>query len=61
MSAAYTFKKIINNMKNILLDIRWVIVVIPAVIGFLPMFGGALVSAPVVKEITQEMGISNER
>jgi len=61
MSAAYTFKKIINNMKNILLDIRWVIAVIPAVIGFLPMFGGALVSAPVVKEITQEMGISNER
>lgn len=61
MNAAYTFKKIVNNMKNILLDIRWVIAVIPAVIGFLPMFGGALVSAPVVKEITQEMGISNER
>ncbi|NIM03882.1 DUF401 family protein [bacterium] len=61
MSAAYTFKKIINNMKNIISDIRWIIAVVPAVIGFLPMFGGALVSAPVVKEVTQKMGISSER
>ena len=61
MKAAYTFRKIVDNMKNILLDIRWIVAVIPAVIGFLPMFGGALVSAPVVKEVTQEMGISNER
>ncbi len=61
MTAAYTFKKIISNMKNILSDIRWIIAVVPAVIGFLPMFGGALVSAPVVKKVTQEMGISNER
>lgn len=61
MNAAYTFKKIIDNMKNIFSDIRWIIAVVPAVIGFLPMFGGALVSAPVVKEVTEEMGISNER
>jgi len=61
MNAAYTFKKIISNLKKILLDIRWIIAVVPAVIGFLPMFGGALVSAPVVKEVTQEMSISNER
>ncbi len=61
MTAAYTFTKIIDNMSNMLLDIRWIIAVVPAVVGFLPMFGGALVSAPVVKEVTQEMGISNER
>ena len=61
MTAAYTFKKIIDNMKNIFLDIRWIIAVVPAVVGFLPMFGGALISAPVVKEVTQEMDISNER
>ncbi|MFQ5867813.1 MAG: DUF401 family protein [bacterium] len=61
MKAAYTFRKIIDNMKNLLLDIRWIVAIIPAVIGFLPMFGGALVSAPVVKEVTQQMGISNER
>jgi hypothetical protein len=61
MNAGDTFKKIIDNMKTIFSDIRWIIAVIPAIIGFLPMFGGALVSAPVVKEVTQEMGISNER
>ncbi|MCJ7645879.1 DUF401 family protein, partial [bacterium] len=61
MNAVDTYRKIIDNMKTFLLDIRWIIAVVPAVVGFLPMFGGALVSAPVVKEVTQEMGISNER
>jgi len=61
MTAGYTFSKIVDNMSNMLPDIRWIIAVVPAAVGFLPMFGGALVSAPVVKEVTQEMGISNER
>jgi hypothetical protein len=61
MNAGDTFKKIIGDMKIMLSDVRWIIAIIPAVIGFLPMFGGALVSAPVVKEITEDMGISNER
>jgi len=61
MAAAYTFNKIIDNMRTFLSDVRWIIAVVPALIGFLPMFGGALVSAPVVKEVTEDMGISNER
>jgi len=61
MAAAYTFSKIIDNMRIFLSDVRWIIAVVPALIGFLPMFGGALVSAPVVKEVTEDMGISNER
>jgi len=61
MAAAYTFNKLIDNMRTFLSDVRWIIAVVPALIGFLPMFGGALVSAPVVKEVTEDMGISNER
>jgi len=61
MDLADTFKKITESMKTIVLDMRWIIAVLPAVVGFLPMFGGALVSAPVVKELTQDMDVSNER
>jgi len=61
MDVAETFKKIIVNMKRLLLDVRWIVAIVPAVVGFLPMFGGALVSAPVVMEVTREMNITNER
>jgi integral membrane protein (TIGR00529 family) len=35
--------------------------IIPAAVGFLPMMGGALISAPVVKKISKKINISNEK
>jgi len=54
------FDKLINSLNFILRDKLRVSMVGPALIGFLPMPGGALVSAPLVKSSTKELGLKKE-
>lgn len=53
--------KILEGFRDILKDIRVVIAVLPAMIGLMPLVGGALVSAPMVVEGSDQLKLSAER
>jgi uncharacterized protein len=53
--------KILEGFKHILKDIRVVIALLPAMIGLMPLVGGALVSAPMVVEGSDQLRLSPER
>jgi len=54
-------KEILEGFRNIFKDIRVVIALLPAMIGLMPIVGGALVSAPMVVEGSDELKLSPER
>jgi integral membrane protein (TIGR00529 family) len=47
-------------LENLIRNTKLVLMVLPAVIGLLPMPGGALVSAPMVEEVGRKKGLSPE-
>jgi hypothetical protein len=49
------FEKLIRSLNVMIRDSRLVAMVSPAIIGFLPMLGGALFSAPLVEEAVKKM------
>jgi integral membrane protein (TIGR00529 family) len=53
--------EILEGFRGILKDIRLVIALLPAIIGMMPLVGGALVSAPMVVEGSDELRLSPER
>jgi integral membrane protein (TIGR00529 family) len=53
--------EILEGFRNIFRDIRIVIALLPAMIGLMPIMGGALVSAPMVVEGSDELKLSPER
>jgi len=53
--------KILEGFRYILKDIRVVIALLPAMIGLMPLVGGALVSAPMVVEGSDQLRLSPER
>jgi len=53
--------KILEGFTHILKDIRVVIAILPAMIGLMPLVGGALVSAPMVVEGSDQLRLSPER
>lgn len=53
--------EILEGFKHILKDIRVVIALLPAIIGLMPIVGGALVSAPMVVSGCDELKLSPER
>jgi integral membrane protein (TIGR00529 family) len=53
--------KILEGFRHILKDIRVVIAILPAIIGLMPLVGGALVSAPMVVEGSDQLKLSPER
>jgi uncharacterized protein len=53
--------KILEGFRHLLKDIRVVIAVLPAMIGLMPLVGGALVSAPMVVEGSDQLRLSPER
>jgi integral membrane protein (TIGR00529 family) len=54
------FDKLVSSLNSIIRDTRIVAMVGPAIIGFLPMPGGALVSAPLVDVSTKNMNMTPE-
>jgi integral membrane protein (TIGR00529 family) len=54
-------KRMVDSLRLLLGDPRGVVVVVPAIIGFLPIIGGAMISAPMVKEASDELKITPER
>jgi hypothetical protein len=52
------FKTMVDSLKNLVREPRLVLALPPAFIGFLPMLGGALMSAPIVEEAAQRWKLS---
>lgn len=48
-------------LSAVLRDARFTLAIIPAVIGLLPVVGGAMLSAPLVAEASEELRLSPER
>ena len=53
--------EVLQGFRLIFRDVRFVIAILPAMIGLMPMMGGALVSAPMVVEGSDELKLSPER
>lgn len=56
----HMFDKLISSLNSMMRDTRVVAMVSPAIIGFLPMLGGALISAPLVDVSTKNLNIKAE-
>jgi integral membrane protein (TIGR00529 family) len=54
-------EEVLEGFRSIFKDIRVVIALLPAMIGLMPMMGGALISAPMVVEGSDELKLSPER
>ncbi len=51
----------ISALQEIFRDARATVAIIPAIIGILPIMGGAMLSAPLVLEASDELNLSPER
>jgi integral membrane protein (TIGR00529 family) len=54
-------KTMVDSLRQLLGDPRGVVVLVPAIIGFLPIIGGAMISAPMVEEASDELKLSPEK
>ena len=54
-------EEILEGFRSIFKDIRVVVALLPAMIGLMPIMGGALISAPMVVEGSDELKLSPER
>ncbi|HSR32320.1 MAG TPA: DUF401 family protein [Anaerolineae bacterium] len=52
---------LIRAMGELFVDRRWLLALMPMLIGMLPMVGGAMFSAPMVEEASQGLDVSRER
>src|SRR5690606_38554109 len=51
----------ISALRQIFRDARITVALIPAIIGLVPVMGGAMLSAPLVSEASDELKLSAER
>ncbi len=52
---------LIHSLTGLFLDRRWLLALLPMLIGLLPMVGGAIFSAPMVEEASRGLNLSRER
>jgi uncharacterized protein len=53
--------KILEGFRHLLKDVRVVVILLPAIIGLMPIIGGALLSAPMVVPGCDELKLSEDR
>jgi len=53
--------RLVNSLQELIADPRLVLAIVPALIGLLPMPGGAMMSAPMIQEIGTQLELSPER
>lgn len=61
MKETGNMSRAITALRGIFRDARATVAIIPAVIGILPIVGGAMLSAPLVAEASDELKLSPER
>ena len=60
MSAAGGLDRVIESLARLVRDVRYVLAIIPAIIGLMPMPGGALLSAPFVGKLGERLNLDSE-
>jgi hypothetical protein len=61
LSAARLREPMVRSLLELFSDARVVLAIIPALIGLLPMPGGAMFSAPLVDEVGENAGLTNNQ
>jgi len=61
MKETGNMSRAISALRKVFRDARATVAIIPAVIGILPIVGGAMLSAPLVAEASDELKLSPER
>ena len=61
LEASGNLVKVIHSLENLFKDYRLGLVMMPALIGLLPMPAGAMLSAPIIKEIGGKTNLSKEK
>jgi len=56
-----SMERLVNSLQTLVNDPRVVLAIVPALIGLLPMPGGAMLSAPLVEEMGSKLKLSPER
>ena len=60
MEVSGQMERLLENFKGLIANIRINLIVFPALIGLLPMPGGAVFSAPMVKDLGRQSGLSGD-
>ncbi len=58
MKKAGRIKMLVSSLRSMLGDPRGVVTLVPAMIGLLPIIGGAMISAPMVEEASEELDLT---
>lgn len=61
LRATLQLEGLIRSLGNLFADPRWLLALMPMLIGLLPMVGGAMFSAPMVDEASQRLDVDRER
>ena len=61
MEKAGQMKRLLNNFRGLIANPRLNLIIFPALIGLLPMPGGAVFSAPMVKELGGQTGLKDHQ
>ncbi len=61
MKKAGRIKTLVSSLRSMLGDPRGVVTLVPAMIGLLPIIGGAIISAPMVEEASEELKLTAPR
>jgi len=60
MKEAGALEDLVDSVRNVFLDNRFTIAALPAMIGLMPVPGGALISAPMIEDLSDEAKLSPE-
>lgn len=61
LGATRKLEGLVRSLSDLVVDPRWLLALMPMLIGMLPVAGGAMFSAPMVQEVSQRLDISPER
>jgi len=51
---------LVSSLRGLFKDYRFIMAIVPALLGLIPMPAGAIFSAPMVKEVGEESGLTSE-
>ena len=61
LRATQQLEGLVHSLTDLVADRRWLLVLLPLLIGMLPMSGGAMFSAPLVQEASRDLEVSREQ
>ena len=61
LSSTLQLEGMVRSLTTLVVDRRWLLALLPMLIGLLPMIGGAMFSAPMVAEASRDLDVGRER